>query len=384
MKILQINSVCGTGSTGKIAVDNYKKHLAEGHESWIAYGRGEGKNCNHTIKIGKDLDIKLHGIYTRIFDKHGFASKKATLEFIRKIEKINPDVIHLHNIHGYYINIEILFDYLKKANKKVIWTLHDCWSFTGHCAYFDFVGCDKWKIECYQCPQKNTYPASNFLENSKWNYKKKKELFTGLSNLKIITPSKWLADLVKESFLKEYLVEVRYNEIDKEIFRPRESDFRKKCEIEDKFIILGVASPWSKRKGFEDFIELSKIISEKEVIIMVGLNKKQIKKLPKNIIGIEKTNNQIELAEIYSTSDLFFNPTYEDNYPTTNLEAIACGTYVVTYNSGGSAECITGNINGNINGNIIEKKDFKNYGKILKILRNNNKETDLFSKDVFV
>lgn len=340
MKILQINSVCGTGSTGKIAVDNYKKHLAEGNESWIAYGRGEGKNCNHTIKIGTDLDINYHGLYTRIFDKHGFASKKATKEFIKKVEKLNPDIIHLHNIHGYYINIEILFNYLRQSGKEIIWTLHDCWAFTGHCAHFDFVGCDKWKIQCYKCPQKNTYPASNFLDNSEWNYKKKKELFTGVKNLKIITPSKWLTGLVKESFLKEYPVEVRYNEIDREIFRPRESDFRKKYGIEDKFIILGVASPWSKRKGFEDFMELSKIISDKEVIVMVGLNKKQLKTLPKNIIGIERTTNQIELAEIYSASDLFFNPTYEDNYPTVNLEAIACGTYIVTYNSGGAPETI--------------------------------------------
>lgn len=368
MKILQINTVCGTGSTGKIVAGNYKKHREEGIESWIAYGRGEAKNCEHTIKIGNNLDVYNHGIYTRIFDKHGFASKKSTRKVIEEIENLNPDIIHLHNIHGYYLNIELLFNYLKECDKEIIWTLHDCWSFTGHCAHFDFVGCYKWKIECAKCQQKNTYPKSNFLDNSKWNYGKKKELFTGIKNLKIITPSKWLAGLVKESFLKEYDIEVIYNQIDREIFRPRESNFRKKYSVENKFIILGVASLWTKRKGFDDFLKLSELISCKEVIVMVGLDKKQLKNLPKNIIGIEKTNNQIELAEIYSASNLFFNPTYEDNYPTVNLEAMACGTYTITYNSGGASETIK---NKN-EGEIIEKK---NFSKILEIVEKNKKNS---------
>lgn len=364
MKILQINSVCGTGSTGKIAVDNYKKHKQQGIESWIAYGRGESKNCDHTIKIGTNFDVYYHGIMTRIFDKHGFASKTATKEFIEKIKKLNPDRIHLHNIHGYYLNIEELFKYLKGCGKEIIWTLHDCWAFTGHCAHFEFVGCDKWKIECTKCPQKKTYPISNFLDNSKWNYGKKKELFSGIKNLKIITPSKWLAGLVKESFLKEYSVEVVYNEIDREIFRPRESNFRKRYNLEGKFIILGVASPWSKRKGFDDFVRLSKLISDNERIVMVGLNKKQLKNLPKNIIGIERTNNQKELAEIYSASDLFFNPTYEDNYPTVNLEAMACETYVITYNSGGAPETIKNNNYGK----VVDKGDIRSILKEKKKL----------------
>lgn len=352
MKILQINSVCGVGSTGKIVVDNYKKHRQEGIESWIAYGRGEAKECSHTIKIGTKADLYYHGIITRIFDKHGFASKKATKKLIEDIKKLNPDIIHLHNIHGYYLNIEILFNYLKTSDKEIIWTLHDCWPFTGHCVYFDFVGCDKWKRECFKCPQKKTYPASNILDNSNWNFRKKKELFTQISNLKIITPSKWLAKIVKESFLKEYPIEVKYNEINKEVFRPRVSEFRKIYKIEEKFIILGVASPWSKRKGFEDFLELSKIISDEEIIVMIGLNKKQIKNLPLNIIGIEKTENQTKLAEIYSAADLFFNPTYEEVLGMTNLEAEACGTYVITYDSGGSPECIKRD-----NGVVIKKNE---------------------------
>lgn len=371
MKILQINSVCGTGSTGKIAVENYKKHKEQGIESWIAYGRGEPKNCEHTIRIGTNFDVYYHGIMTRIFDKHGFYSKKATEKFIEEVKKLNPDTIHLHNIHGYYLNIEILFKYLKEYGKEIIWTLHDCWAFTGHCAHFDFVGCGKWKTGCYKCPQKNTYPISNFFDNSKWNYLKKKELFTGIKNLKIIAPSKWLAGLVKESFLQKYPIEVVYNEIDKEIFKPRESDFRKKYNIEDKFIILGVASPWSKKKGFDDFMKLSKMISDKEIIVMVGLMEKQLKNLPKNIIGIERTTNQIELAEIYSTADVFFNPTYEDTYPTVNLEAIACEILVITYASGGSPESIIENKNGY----IIHKGKIKEFLFYLKKINKSKKNT---------
>lgn len=340
MKILQINSVCGIGSTGRIATAIHNILVEQGHDSYIAYGRDLPKNCNTSIRIGTKYNNYTHIATTRIFDKHGFGSMKATRDFIREVEKVNPDVIHLHNIHGYYINVELLFDYLKKADKPVIWTLHDCWPFTGHCAYFDYVDCDKWKTGCFDCQEKHSYPASKFIDNSLGNYSKKKNIFNGVKNLTIVTPSKWLGSLVKESFLSKYPVEVINNGIDLDVFKPIESNLRKRYDLKNKFVILGVASIWDRRKGFEYFIELSNRLENDEVIVLVGLSEKQKKELPKNIIGITKTNNSKELVEMYSAANVFVNPTLEDNFPTTNLEALACGTPVITFSTGGSVESI--------------------------------------------
>ncbi|WP_195939334.1 glycosyltransferase [Romboutsia sp. 1001713B170131_170501_G6] len=344
MKILQINSVCGLGSTGRIVTDLYKMLEEQSYECKIAYGRGNAPEGIDSIKIGSKLDNYAHVFKTRVFDKHGFGSVNATKNFIEEVKGYDPDIIHLHNIHGYYINIEILFDYLKEANKPVVWTLHDCWAFTGHCSHFDYVGCDKWKNGCSNCNQKNEYPSSKVMDKSKVNYEKKKELFTSVKNMTIVTPSKWLANLVKESFLGKYNVEVINNGIDLDVFKPTESNFREKYNLQDKFIVIGVASVWTERKGFKYFIELAEKLSDDYKIVMVGLNEKQMKELPKNIIGITRTNNVKELAQIYTAADVFVNPTLEDNFPTTNLEALACGTPVITFDTGGSIECINKNI----------------------------------------
>lgn len=354
MKILQINSVCGVGSTGRIATDLYKVLEEQGHECVIAYGRGTAPEEIKTIKIGTDFDNYMHVAKTRLFDKHGFGSTKATKEFIKKVEEYDPDIIHLHNIHGYYINIEVLFDYLKIANKKVIWTLHDCWAFTGHCSHFDYIGCDKWKTGCSNCPQKAEYPSSKVVDNSKFNYEKKKRLFTSVKNMTIITPSKWLANLVEESFLGKYEVVVINNGIDLEVFKPTESNFREYYGLEDKKIILGVASVWTERKGLYTFFELFKKLSNDYKIVLVGLSKKQIKDMPDNIIGITRTNNIYELIEIYSEADIFVNPTLEEVLGLTNIEALACGVPVVTYNTGGSVECIDDNCGIIVNDRTIE------------------------------
>lgn len=369
MRVLQINSVCGIGSTGRIATDIDKILKEQNHESYIAYGRNSAINSDNRIKIGNKLDNYLHVAKTRVLDMHGFGSINATKKFIEEIDILNPDIIHLHNIHGYYINIEILFNYLKKSNKPVVWTLHDCWAFTGHCSHFDYIGCDKWETECHNCPQKKSYPSSMIVDNSRNNYRIKKELFTGLNNLTIVTPSKWLANLVRKSFLKKHPVEVINNGIDLEVFKPTDSDFRSNHNIQDKFIILGVAIGWGKRKGYKYFIDLSKQLKRDEVIIMVGLTKKQKEELPNNIIGITRTNNIVELAEIYSTVDVFINPTLEDNFPTTNLESLACGTPVITFNTGGSIESVDKNT-----GFIVEK------GK-LEELYNAIKKTKCKGKD---
>ena len=381
MRILQINSVCGIGSTGRIATDIHGILQKEKHESSVAFGRGDPMNCDNAYRIGNKYDTYAHLAGTRIFDKHGFYSKNATKKLIQYIKKLAPDVIHLHNIHGYYLNIEILFSFLKEHKKPIVWTLHDCWSFTGHCAHFDSANCYNWKSACKNCIQKKEYPTSLLFDNSKKNFDMKKRLFTAISeqDLIIVTPSDWLAALVGESFLKKYKIKVINNGIDTTIFKPTQSNFREKYNLQNKFIVLGVASAWGKKKGFDDFIKLSGMLDDSFQIVMVGLNKKQLSEIPTNIIGIERTDSVTELAEIYSTADIFFNPTYEDVYPTTNLEAISCGTPTVVYNTGGAVEMINDD-----NGIIIEKGNLQAFYDFLntKPMRDFNiKQYNRFDKN---
>lgn len=347
MRILLINAVCGIGSTGKICGALAQEYEKQGHTAKIAFGRDgfvPEQFQKYAVRIGGDLDVRLHGLLTRLTDRHGFGSTAATKAFLAWADDYNPDVLWLHNIHGYYINIELLFGWIKsRPDMQVEWTLHDCWTFTGHCAYFDFAGCDRWKTGCHNCPQKSSYPATALLDSCAYNYKKKRELFTGVPNMTLITPSQWLADLVKESFLKEYPVEVRYNTINTEVFKPTPGDFRERHSLQDKKMILGVASIWEKRKGLDDFIKLAGMLDDSYRIVLVGLTTEQAKQMPANIIAIPRTNSPQELAQIYTAADVFFNPTYEDNYPTVNLEAQACGTRVITYNTGGCRETLTHN-----------------------------------------
>lgn len=417
MKILFINSVCGIGSTGRICTDLAQQLEKEGHTVKIAYGRSgtvPEKFQKYAVRIGTDLDVKLHALQTRLFDTHGFGSKRATQQFLKWADAYNPDLVWLHNIHGYYINVEMLFAWLKsRPQTQVKWTLHDCWAFTGHCSHFTIVNCDKWQTHCSSCPQKQCYPAS-FTDNSNSNFDRKKAAFTGVKNMTIVCVSHWLENLVKQSFLKEYPVQVVHNTIDTTIFKPTPSDFRQKYGLENKKIILGVANIWGERKGLQDFIKLARMLDDKYAIVLVGLTDKQIKNLPKQIIGLKRvndvnpltvyagaetgvpscqiedvgehnniednkitnskvivhgaehiyeaitgykykaderkyiykiiciarTNTVMELVKIYSAADVFVNPTYEDNYPTVNLEAQACGTPVITYDTGGCKETV--------------------------------------------
>lgn len=384
MKVLEINSVCGIRSTGRICTDLADVLEENGHECRIAYGREAvpEKYKNISYRIGSDMDVKLHALKSRIFDSAGFGSKRATKKLIEKIKEYDPDIIHLHNIHGYYLDIEILFNYLAAADKPVIWTLHDCWAFTGHCSYFTFANCKRWEEGCFNCPQKKNYPSSILADRSKQNWIKKKELFTSVKNMTVVTPSKWLAELAAKSFLGKFPVKVINNGIDTEVFKPTYGDFRTAHRLENKKIILGVASIWGKRKGLDDFIKLAGLIDDNYVIVLVGVTEKQKNALLGNIIGISRTNNTAELAEIYTVANVFFNPTYEDNYPTVNLEAQACGTPVITYKTGGSPESTVpcgvlpqGDVNGAVK--LIEKSDaFKilpppekkaQYGKYIKL-----------------
>lgn len=347
MKVLQITAFSGWGCTGRIALGIHDVLVAQNCESVIAWGR---KNTAPayvpTIKIGNYMDQQIHGFYTRITDRCGFGSKSITKEFIKKIDEYQPDLIQMHIMHGYYINLEILFNFLKQRNIPVVWTFHDCWAFTGHCPYFDIVGCEKWKTGCFNCPQKKHHPKSWLLDNSKLNWKDKKRLFTSINNLTIVTPSQWLADLVKQSFFKEFNILVINNGININDFKPTKGCIHKKLQIEGKKIVLGVSSSWATSKGIDDFSKLSYILPDEYRIVLVGLDEKQKKNLPPKIIGINRTDNVNELAELYTAAEVFVNPTYEDNYPTTNLEALSCGTPVITYNTGGSVEAVQESGNG--------------------------------------
>lgn len=335
VRVLIINVVCGTGSTGKICVDLAKSYESAGDTVKIAYGRGgqvSPQYRKYGVRIGSGFDVCCHALLARVTDRQGCFSKRATRKFLRWADGYDPDEIWLHNIHGYYLNYEMLFRWMKEhPGIRVKWTLHDCWAFTGHCTHFVSAQCDKWRKQCGRCPQKREYPASFLMDHSKENYGKKRENFCGVRNMTLITPSCWLGDLVKESFLKEYPVEVMYNQIDKTIFRPTESDFRKRYGLEEKTIILGVASVWNKKKGLDDFIELAHMLDDSYVIVLVGLTKRQIKKVSKRICGIGQVKSGRGLAKIYSESDVFVNPSREESFGMTTAEAAMCGARTIVY-----------------------------------------------------
>jgi putative colanic acid biosynthesis glycosyltransferase len=341
MKVLQINSSVNTGSTGRIAEEIGRTLQAGGHESWIAYGRPERPSGSNTIRIGTGRGQLLHALQTRIFDTHGFASKNDTQKFVGHARAIKPDLVHLHNMHGYYLHIGVLFQWLREARLPVVWTLHDCWSFTGHCTYFDSVQCEKWQKACHHCPKTRFYPSSYVLDASASNFERKKALFNSVERMCIVTPSAWLANHVRHSFLSRYPLRVIHNGVDLDLFQPAAtSDFRRQQGLEDRKIILGVASIWDKRKGLDDFKSLGQLLPDGYQIVLVGLSEQQCKELPDNITGIKRTESVAQLAGLYATADVFINPTWQDNFPTTNIEALACGTRVITYDAGGSPEAV--------------------------------------------
>ena len=372
MKYLLINSVCGFGSTGRICTEIADQLSSQGHEVKIAYGRMDNvpeKYRGMAVRIGTDTDMRIHGVMTRIFDAHGFASKSATRRFLAWAEAYRPDVVWLHNIHGYYINVEMLFAWLKKhPEMQVKWTLHDCWAFTGHCAYFTMAGCEQWTNHCEKCVKKKGYPASLLVDGCRRNFDRKRRAFTGVKNMTLITPSQWLKDLVKRSFLKDYPVEVVYNRINTDIFRPTPSDFRKEHGLEDKYMILGVANIWDARKGLADFMELAGMLDAHYHIVLVGLSEDQMLNLPANVLGIRRTASAQELAQIYSAADVFVNPSREETFGMTTVEAISCGTGAIVYAGSASEEIAV-----KYGGICVEPNVHALHNAILQFRRRNEK-----------
>ena len=342
-KIVQINVVCN-GSTGRIMCDIAKTANNKGFKTYCFYGRGIPKGNFHCIKIGNKFSVLFHVFLARL-GFNGRGSYFATKKMVRQLKKIQPDVIQLHNIHGYYINLKVLFKYLRNDyNGKIVWTLHDCWAFTGHCSHFTVAKCNKWKKQCGKCPQLNVYPKT-ILDTSKYEYKFKKKYFSGLKNVTIVTPSKWLSDLVKKSFLKDYDIQVIYNGIDETIFhKHKDTNFYNKYpDLKNKKIILGVASNWENNKGLSYFLQLNNIISDEYKIVLIGLTKDLISKLPEKILGVEKTDSASELVEFYSVSHVLYNPSLEETFSLVTAEAQACQLPVIVFDSSAPKELVTTN-----------------------------------------
>lgn len=347
--VLQINTVLQYASTGRIAEQIGDEAMHQGWRSVIAYGQEKGTgSSSETIRIGNNWDINLHGIQTRLFDRHGLESKRSTARFLKQMDALKPDVVHLHNIHGYYLNYPLLFEYLRASHIPVVWTLHDCWSLTGHCSHFDYVGCERWRTGCHDCMQLKEYPASSIgVDRSKRNWVDKCHYFNLPDQMVVVAVSEWLQEQVRQSFLGKKECRVIRNGVDLDLFKPYTDAGRYLRELyginSDQQVLLTLTSgkgDLGRKKGFFDVLELAGKLDGSQRLIAAGLSEDQLKLLPKGVIGVGKITDRTELAKLYSGSDVFLNLTLEDSFPTVNLEALACGTPVITYKTGGSPEAI--------------------------------------------
>lgn len=368
-KLLQISIEVNSGSVGRIAEQIGTVAIANGWESYITYARNHNPSRSKTIKIGSKFDVLWHGVETRILDNHCLSSRRATKKLITEIKEIAPDIIQLHHIHGYFINMRILFEYLASVDIPVVWIMHDCWAFTGHCAYFDYIGCSKWLTECNKCPLTHSYPASFCIDRSKTNYNLKRDLFTSVKNLTIVSVSQWLGRLVEQSFLSNISNTIIYNGVDVDVFSPNIIPNDNIQHLtKNRKVLLGVASTWENRKGLNDYIMLNSMLSKDYVIVLIGLSTKQIKMIPNSMIGIERTENVQELAEWYCASDILLNLSYEETFGLTTVEGMSCGTPSIVYNATASPELVTPET-----GLIVEKGDIKGILSAIKIIMKKGK-----------
>lgn len=363
MKYVQINAY-SSGWADSIIFSKHRELQTQGHESWVFWARGEHEQDDHMVKIASYSEVCLDALLTRIDGRAGFHSKGVTRRLLRRLDEIDPDVVHLHLLLGYYINVEMLFRWLANHHCRVVWTLHDCWAFTGHCIHFTYIGCDQWRTvgcaSCASCPQKRTYPETQFGGDRSVNrsFIDKKELFTLIprERMQLITPSQWLANLVKQSFLSKYDVEVLRNTVDTSVFKPTASDFRERYGIGERFMLLGVASKWTEQKRLDVFIDLSRSLdSERFAVVIVGLNKQQIKQAGGKLIALPRTDSPRTLAEIYTAADILINPGVEETFGMNVAEAAACGTRSIVIEGSACAEvaedaiAITADMSGLVN-----------------------------------
>lgn len=342
MNILEINTV-NFGSTGNIMLEIADSARNKDNNVWVAYPKYKiniSRKIEYSITIGGKVSFWIHSRIFRFFGLNGCGSFFATLLFLRKIKKLHIDLVHLHNLHDCYINFPLLFSFLRREEIPVIWTLHDCWPFTGKCAHYDMIGCSKWENGCGHCQQIHTYPASG-TDRTQLMWKIKRKAFNGVPKMLLIAPSQWMKDQVKKSFLANYPVNVIHNGIDLNVFKMEKNTYSFNSDTLGKYIILGVAFGWNEKKGLDVFIELARRFEKKQYqVVLVGTTDAVKKQIPNTIITIPRTQNKSELAKIYSSADVFVNPTREEVLGIVNLESLACGTPVITFDSGGSPECI--------------------------------------------
>ncbi|MDD6745480.1 MAG: glycosyltransferase [Bacteroidales bacterium] len=377
-RLLQINPVVRINtSTGRIMQEIGELAMAHGWESYIAYSRGRDglKPCqSRTVPVGNRVDVAWHGLMTRLLDRHGLASVGPTERLVAEMRRIQPDIVHIHNIHGYFLNYPVLFRYLAEADIPVIWTVHDCWLYTGHCYHYDYIGCDRWQLGCGQCPQQHKFPASWLVDRSHQNFEDKRRAFTSMPHhrLTIVPVSHWMRDEMSRSMLADYDYRVIHNGIDTDIFQPYEdtAEVRRLYHIgERQHVVLGVASVWSAEKGLDDLLHLATLLHEDETLVLVGVSDEVCKQLPAGVVGIRRTENIGQLARLYATADVFVNATWQDNYPTVNLESIACGTPVVTYRTGGSIESVT-----DATGLVVEQGDVQGLLDAVRSMEHKGKD----------
>lgn len=345
MRYVQLNAY-GNAWAESIIFKKHHELRAQGHESWVFWARADHEQDEHMVKIASYPEICIDVLHTRIDGRAGFHSKGITRRLLRRLDEIDPDVVHLHVLCGYWLNVEMLFEWLAAHRCKVVWTLHDCWAFTGHCIYFTYAKCMQWRSGCAAttpCPQKREYPETYLGGDASVRlcYEKKKRLFTMLppERMSLVTPSYWLAGLVKQSFLMKYDVEVVHNTVNTDIFKPTPSDFRERYGIGDRFMVLGVASKWSERKGLSDFVRLAcELDSDRFAVVVVGLSEKQIKQVSRELTALPRTDNPRKLAEVYTAADVLVNPSAEETYGMNVAEAAACGTRSVVVEGSACAE----------------------------------------------
>ncbi len=373
MRVYQLNTFCGVKSTGRIAWEISKLVLQDGGEVRLGYGADapSKESVPYAYRIGSRLGRKLHGALRKLMDAEGYGSLFATKALIRDMETFHPDLIHLHNIHGAYLHLPTLFRYLQKANKPVVWTLHDCWPFTGHCAYFDASGCDKWQKQCQHCPSLKQYPVCIGLDGSKRNHQMKKRILSNPSNMTFVVPCHWLEGYLEKSHLGHYPCRVIYNGVNLKTFTPTASTLKQRYGLENKKIVLSVASDWDERKGLVYLTEAAKQLGDGYGFVLIGLTEQQINQLPAGMLGLTKTADVTELAAWYTAADCFANPTLEDNMPMVNLEALACGTPVAVFETGGCPEAVTPEC-----GMVVPKKDVNGLCSAIQTLCSRSAEME--------
>lgn len=334
MKILLLDVNYKSGSTGKIVYDLKQELEKEGHEVLACYGRGKKVEEKSVMKFAYDFETLIHAFLSRLTGLMGYFSYFSTRRLIKEIEKFEPDVVHIHETHSYFMNHLPLIEYLKKKNIKTVWTFHCEYMYTGNCGYA--YDCNKWKNICRNCPDIKRYPKSLFFDFSYKMFLDKKRAFENFNNLTIVTPSKWLKDRTKESFLKNKRVEVIHNGINTEVFKPKDfTHLITKHNIGNKKVILSVAPDiMTDRKGGKWVVKLAEqCINLDYIFILIGV-KDLNEKFPNNVIALGRTENQIELAEYYSLADIFLICSEKETFSMTCAEAISCGTPVVGFKSG--------------------------------------------------